>query len=294
MLRLLWYPTFRCNNYGPGGEANPHCRYCDLNYDIVSQRVTLAGEAGASGIICDPAKVVDFLKRNAEVIGREFDMAGGEPLMHRELHRVVGELSQAGFRWSITSNTLIAPAVERLCEWLQSCNSWTVSIHAYGGVKWERLAANVRRLRAAGGIRRLSGTIVISEETLPILQNMEAGGKSLPLDGLQYHIDQNSERPEFLISEARRLLSPGSRVVVSGYQPQGVMCHRRGVFLVLNPDGVLYECSTKAYRGIDPIGAIENIDLRNLSGEAGWCDLKCSSACNHPKHVVPAPAAFSL
>lgn len=290
MIKLLWFPTFTCNNYGRPGEPNPHCRYCDQNYDLASERLTIRGELLASGRICDPKKFVDFMVRNAAAVGKKFDMAGGEPLTHPLIVETLTSLVQRGFRWSVTSNTLLTDRITRMNHLFPFCDSWTVSVHSYNGDKWERLANNVRYIKArcAG---RVSGTIVIAPENMAILGNLERGAKSLPFDGIQYHIDANLnvEQSKEIMAQAKRILSPGSRMVMSGYQPAGVMCNRWGVFLVVNPDGVLYECTLKAFRGIDPIGDIDGIDLSKLDPAPAWCDLRCAASCNQQKHHDPKP-----
>ena len=291
-MKITWFPSWQCNNYGRDG-INPVCRYCHLGYDHQQQVVTMDGVAGPSGVPIAASLVVDFFLRHRELLGSEFDMSGGEPLMRGDLPGILRLLVDGGYSWGITSNSLLSVQIERLraVGVLEACNSWTCSVHAYGGEQWEVLAANVRALK--GLVRHISATVVVSVHTLPILANLWRGVQSLPFDAVQFHLDMNYPAPQVLLDAAREVLPAGARFAMHGYETRGVSCRRWSEFLVVAPDGTVFECFRKAFSGLDPVGNIENLDISRLSGESAWCDLNCHYGCDQRKHENP-PAEIKI
>lgn len=90
LLLCNYYVTYRCNAY---------CSFCHFgkhnNYR----------ETG-------DATVRDFehnVNELAELGVKFIDLTGGEPLMHRDIHRLAGYAQQSGIQTSITTNTLLYP-----------------------------------------------------------------------------------------------------------------------------------------------------------------------------------------
>jgi hypothetical protein len=136
MKRIIFIPTWKCNL---------SCDYC---YYRVSRaeypsayQVSIYGHERQVG---PELAWQDWLQHLGRLAPFHLEITGGEPLMYRDLGKIVDSLP-GGCKWSITSNTLLTEAVMKMPS--NGCICWTASYH-YGND--DRFAGNLDLLRKVG------------------------------------------------------------------------------------------------------------------------------------------------
>lgn len=288
-IKLVWLPQWFCQNYTPGRSFGTRCPYCPYGFDTRSNRLIYDGRLSGSNALAAYEDVLGFFRANADAVGRTLEVSGGEPLLYPHLDRMLGtEGISHGWQWAITSNTLNRPMIERVIAKsggrIDGCISWTASYHPFSGED-ERFAANVRLVRAHSGAA-LNATVVVSALTLDRLPAAHAFLATLPFDRVQWHVDAHGAAdPAALRETAEALLGPVP--AYAGAAPQGVLCDRHDRLLAVTPDGLLFECVTKAYQNLDPVGRVSaRLLVADLPRRVEYCDLACFAVCDHVKHTA--------
>lgn len=294
-ILLTWSPTWHCPNYGRAGQPSEHCPYCWFGH--AAGRLTIDGELGAVEDREDLEVVAAFLLRNRAALGDVVDLAGaGEPLVRDGLPLVLAELARCNFGWTMTTNARLTRPLRALEHALPTCRHITVSLHSYQAAEWREVADNVHYLRGwPGRPYGLSGTIVVSRHTRPILADLLRAAHSLSLDRLDFHLDDHDrQQAAELLAAARTVLPAGARLVMHGYHPPpGVLCDQAGTYLVLAPSGLVYPCLAKATRDIEPLGHVSTLTLP-LTALPRACSLACPYSCDHRKHLAPVAPPIPL
>lgn len=284
MNSLVYMATWRCNLYG-SGVSNPFCPYCNLGHN--GQALTIGGVPGSRAKPCDPQEIVDFCLRNAEYFGRRLSISGGEPFMAPNLDDVIQRLAGSGWLWAITSNCLLTPAIERLVgklSDLNTCATFTASYHYRGD--FERFRRGVEIIRAARP-KFFACTIVLDRDSAAYAGAIAAEAAGLGFDRVQFQIDFNGGAD----AAVAKALAPQIPIVADGDRRAGWLCDRHGRHFVLAPDGGVFECLTKAYRGIDRIGDARDVIVEQLPPLRTRCGLVCDLPCDHVKHLRPPASA---
>lgn len=292
MIQLCWMPTWSCQNYSREGDGRNHaCPYCPLG--LRDGRLTFNGTPGSANGTVDPKVMISFLLRHREIFGDQITISGGEPLTAPALIPVLKGIAQYGFKWGITSNTLLHKPLAKLSAELSgfaSCNSWTASFHPASpkiNDDFVAFADNARFLRL-NGCRWLYCNLVASCATISAIESCIEKLHDLPFDRINLLVDmyQHTEAGHTVDRAiAMQEKYPGRIMAVgSGKTIKGVKCATTGRFLVASPTGVIYQCVRKCYQEIDPIGNIEETTI-STNNDGEWCGLDCPHTCDQVKHI---------
>lgn len=277
-MKLVWFPTWRCNNYADKSR----CPYCPYNFDHEEGRLTYQGElSGKEGRI-PPEVIKDLCRNNFAYLGGKIEISGGEPLAYKGL----SEALDSRIRWAITSNTSIRGGVKELIESgaMKRCFSWTASYHPLSR-RVSAFADNIEDIKRQGV--NVAITVVVSEETLPTLERTKRFVDSLPANGVNYHMETHKDVPDSLATEAIKIL--GEVPFIAGKPKQGTLCHKGSRLCALAPDGSIYECVTHCYTGKKKVGKVKiGTDLEKVleKGKDEWCDDECFACCDWVKHYT--------
>ena len=283
-MKLVWFPAWACQNYGPSGTSyGPRCVYCPYGLDKATNRLVFENQVTSSDERAPAADLIEFFKANHDAMGGHLEVSGGEPLMRLDLHDILAAIPH---RWAITSNTLNTTGIQRLIfnGSIERCISWTASWHPCSGMEaqYER---SIRILSQAKMPAR--ATVVIADATVGRLRETLAFLKSLPLAGINWHLDTHGPADvSHLRAAADEILGAGA-VYLAGPPPQGRLCNRHDKLMAVGADGSLYQCVTFAYRNIEPICKVNgSVLLAELPQRIEWCDVPCMACCDHVKHEV--------
>lgn len=280
-MKLVWFPAWNCQNYTAGQSFGKKCPYCPYSIDRASGRLIFENVVTSSDERAKAADLVAFFNANVDAIGNHLEISGGEALLRTDLPDILAAIQH---RWAITSNTLMSTAIERLIEnrALARCVSWTASWHPCSGMEasYER---SIRLLARVG--RPARATVVIAESTVARLADTLAYLQSLPLLGINWHLDTHGPADvSHLKAAADEILGVGS-VYLAGPPPVGKLCNRHDRLMAVGADGTLYQCVTFAYQNIDPICTVNgSVLLAELPRRVEWCDVPCMACCDHVKH----------
>ena len=287
-IKLVWFPQWFCQNYTLGSSYGSKCPYCPYSFDRASNRLIFDGVLSGSNRLAPAESVLRFFRENADVIGRFLEISGGEPLLYPHLDRVLGADGVShGWQWAITSNTLNTAMIEKVIRSsggrIDGCISWTASYHPFSGED-EAFARNVRLVRAHCG-NYLNATVVVSERTMGRLKGAHDFLSSLPFNTVQLHLDAHGTADtESLRQRAADLIGPVP--AYAGAPPQGIVCNKNAALIAVGPDGTLYECVTKAYQNLDPLGTVDSVPrLTDLPERIEYCDVACFACCDRVKHA---------
>ena len=165
--------------------------------------------------------------------------------------------------------------------------SWTASFHplAFDAPTFEANIHRLAELRHRGPFK-IGVTMTVAAPTLPILEASIRFVRGLPVDHYQFHLDAHQPIDAVAAQALVEQLAPGA-FVTAGPPRKGVICDRTKQLLALGADGTLYECVTKAYQNLDPIGNIADttIDLASLPIRRQFCGLDCFACCDRVKHI---------
>lgn len=283
MIQLCWMPTWACNFYAPGGRRSVNCPYCVLGY--AHQGLVVDGQQMPAVTRVDPMKMVDFIQRNMSAIGDSLTLSGGEPLLNHDLDNVLAHTVPYGLTWGITSNTVLRHRISELAhvlDGLDSCVSWSASYHPAAGREAD-YEAGVRLVKSLGA-RGVYANVVLTQSSLDQLDSILGFLGGLPLDRVNALVEMYQPDQVQLAQEKLAQLPHGSLVVGSPVV-KGTMCDKSGRFLVVDPQGTVYQCLTKAYSQLDPLGHVADMDLRKMKPDHSWCGLTCPLSCDKVKHL---------
>jgi len=172
---------------------------------------------------------------------------------------------------------------------LARCISWTASFHPLSR-RDERYAANIALLRRLGALN-IRATLVVSVDTIDHIERALEFLRGLDLNGFQFHVDSHgylSKNPG--LRERVEAIAPGVWQF-AGHVPVGRRCDKQRELMAVGADGTLYECVTKAYRNLDPIGRVDgSLKLAELPRKVEFCTVPCFAVCDHVKHVAEETA----
>jgi len=275
-MKLVWFPTWRCNNYAD----ETRCPYCPYGWDSGKECLTFQGLQSSYEGEIEPEKIRNFLAINMEYLNGKVEITGGEPLMYPYLTDVL----DSNIRWAITSNTSMVSRVRRLASKgiLERCFSWTASWHPFS--RREAEFTECVNIIAMANVP-VAVTVVVSEETLPILQKIKDFLSGLPITSINWHLEAHKKLEFDLAGEAEKIV--GKVHWIAGEPRQGALCKKNSDLLALAPSGDLYNCVTHCYTNTDVIGNIkESIQLNELDKIVEQCDDECFACCDWIKHII--------
>ena len=274
-MKLVWFPTWKCNNYNPESR----CPYCPYGWDEETDSLKYLGKVSCREGSIKPETVKAFFENNMETIGGTVEITGGEPLMYKDLSTVL----DSNIGWAITSNTTIVPAIVKLIDSgaLKRCFSWTASYHPFSEREKEFSAAIF--LLADHNINT-HVTVVVSEETLPILREITSFLGTLPISGISWHLDAHKDISNGLREAAEKII--GRVNWIAGEPKVNMNCLKNSNLLALSPGGELFNCVSHCYSDKDPITVIDgSYNLSELKPIIENCPDECFACCDWIKHV---------
>ena len=281
-MKLVWFPAWNCQNYGPSGTSfSQKCPYCPYGIDKESRRLVFENRSTSSDERAPAADLIAFFQANREAMGGHLEVSGGEPLLRQDLSEILANIPH---RWAITSNTLASTAIQRLmvAGCMDRCVSWSASWHPCSGME-ESYSRSIKMLSQAG--RPARATVVIADSTVGRLRETLAFLNTLPLAGINWHLDTHGPADvSHLKAAADEILGAGA-VYLAGPPPKGKLCNRHDKLMAVGADGSLYQCVTFAYQNIEPICKVNaGVLLSELPARVEWCDVPCMACCDHVKH----------
>lgn len=281
-MKLVWFPSWACQNYSIGESYGRKCPYCPYSINKESNRLIFDNQATSSDERAAATDLIAFFNANAEAMGGHLEISGGEALMRIDLPDILANIPH---RWAITSNTLMSTAIQRLIanESIFRCVSWTASWHPCSGME-ESYARSIRILAQCG--RPARATVVIAESTVGKLPDTLAFLRSLPVVGINWHLDTHGPADVSHLKAAADDVLGAGVVYLAGPPPQGKLCNRHDQLMAVGADGSLYQCVTFAYQNVEPICKVSgDVLLAELPRRVEWCDAVCFACCDHIKHV---------
>jgi len=291
-MRLVWFPTWLCQNYNIQNpqERSLRCPYCPYGYDnglIFNGQQTCGPQS-----FIDPKIMVTFLKTNRVYLGEQIEFSGGEPLLYPYLIDVLSSLPE--FRWAITSNTSVVSTVKRLDESgiLGKCGSWTASYHLLSN-RDKEFASSVEILQKNN--IKIPTTIVIAEETIEHIPRALTFLKKIGIQKIQCHIDAHRNVDITELTNRITALAPEVRIQYNAVHRTNVTCRINKELLAISPEGDIFPCVTILYGCHDiknperiPICRVsEHLDLKHdLPNKVEKCNLDCTAPCDFCKHVT--------
>lgn len=273
-MRLIWMPQALCQNYTLGRSYGDKCPYCPYSYDKRSNRLLFDNRLSVLNVFPAVEELIGFFCVNREVFGNHVTITGGEPLLYPHLAEV---LNRTDYQFDPTSNTITPLAVLESLPLHRLAGCWTASYHPLSGND-EAFKQNVLYLKSRGA--GVAITIVYSEQTREIMSRCFEFVQSLQPTVMQFHLDAHHDA-EHLREEAARYGIP----VYAGEPRRNRICRRHEDLMAVGPDGSLYECVTKMYQNLDPLGKVnEQLDVRSLPSRTEYCGLECFAVCDHIKH----------
>jgi hypothetical protein len=283
-VKLVWFPAWNCQNYGPNGTSfGQKCRYCPYGYDKETKRLVFENRPTSSDERAPAADLIAFFAANRQAMGDHLEVSGGEPLLRQDLPEILASIPH---RWAITSNTLMSTAIQRLAETgaLERCVAWTASWHPCSGME-ESYRRSITMISQAG--RPARATVVIADSTIGRLASTVDFLNTLPLAGVNYHLDTHGPADVSHLKEAADAILGAGNVYLAGPPPQGKLCNRHDKLMAVGADGSLYQCVTFAYQDIEPICKVNgSVLLAELPQRVEWCNVPCMACCDHVKHEV--------
>ena len=273
-MKLVWFPTWKCNNY-----KNNSCPYCPYGWNAEADSLTFKGEISSKEGYIKPEIIKEFFKTNYQEMEGKIEITGGEPLMYKPL----AEVLDSHIKWAITSNTSIVSAVEKLINSgaIRRCFSWTASYHFFAHK--DREFTQIISMLALNHID-VRVTVVVSEETLPHLKDIKSFLECLPIKGINWHMETHKGVPEEFRADAEKIIGPVDWV--AGEIKVNSMCLKRSKLLALSPGGILYECVTHCYTNKDPICTITpDYELKELTPVMELCKDECFACSDWIKHT---------
>jgi len=258
---LAIFPTWRCNLKCPYCAYRPQGDYVDVYRGL--SKIPMNEVA--------PDIWVNFLKGCANTL---IDICGGEPLLYKELHKILDSLP-ASSKYAMTSNTTLFNQIFDLNP--EKCLCWTASYHPsapspYSNIDWflETLVEMKRY-----GFRHISCTIVY----LPwkyTLQDMELFRKKvsnrIKLESVTW---QPYSWPGYKWScekmEIAKKMYPQFKLDWEK-RSQHKVCDAGINYISVNSDGMVYRCLSHL--------TFNGIKLGNISGD--WSSLEKRTECFKP------------
>ena len=281
LLKLVYFPAWTCQNYSFGQSYGRKCPYCPYSLDKATNRLMFDNTITSSDERAPAADLIAFFNANRDSMGDHLEVSGGEALMRQDLPEILAAIPH---RWAITSNTLMSVAIERMIQngSIDRCTSWTASWHPCSGME-QSYERSIRLLAKVN--RQARATVVIAEATIGRLAGTLEFLRSLPLAGINWHLDTHGPAD---VSDIKRradeLLGEGV-AYLAGPPPKGKQCNRHDKLMAVGADGTLYQCVTFAYQNIDPICKVDgSVLLASLPRRVEWCDAVCFACCDHVKH----------
>lgn len=282
MTKVVWFPAWACQNYTYGKSYGERCPYCPYSLDRESNRLIYNDQVTSSDERARFEDLIAFFKTNDEAMAGRLEISGGEPLMRQDLPEILNLIEH---RWAITSNTLMGTAIDRIVQnhSLRRCFSWTASWHPLSGME-SSYARNISALASNGVVPR--ATVVLSDKTIPGLRDTLDFLRSLPISGVNWHLDSHdaSQDVEAVRAQAQEILQ-GEPTMLAGEPKVGVTCNKNSKLLAVGPDGTLYHCVSYAYSNKNPITKVSgSVKIDELPPLVEWCDDQCFACCDHIKH----------
>lgn len=281
-MKIVWFPAWVCQNYTFGESYGEKCPYCPYSLNTETNRLIYNNQETSSDDRAEASDLIAFFVENYKEMNGSLEVSGGEALLRRDLPFILAAIPH---KWSMTSNTLASAAIDSIISTgaILRCNSWTASWHPRSG-REELYARNIRALADVG--RPARATVVVAKATLEALPKTVEFLNSLPLAGVNWHLDTHGDQSDVqaIKESADRVLGEGV-AYLAGPAPRGRLCNRHDKLMAVGPDGTLYECVTFAYQNKHPIGKVNGrMLLKNLPQRIEWCDEECFACCDHIKH----------
>lgn len=276
-MKLVWFPTWRCQNYNAGRSHSEKCPYCPYGYK--NNRLLYEDQEASPDGVVNWEKVALFLIANKQLLNGFVEISGGEPLLCNYLPEV---LTHTKFNWAITSNSLRTSMVQRLAEEgsVDRCLCWSASYHPLSG-KDDAFAEAIEVLYIYGV--HVNSTVVVAAQTIGVLEKTLKFLQRLPIHRINYHMDAHSGLSEQEKKEAHKIVGDFDKI--TGPAPKNVLCNKHGALLALGPDCNLYPCVSYCYRGENAMGdCILYTNLRTLRERIEQCSDECFACCDWVKH----------
>jgi hypothetical protein len=281
-MKIVWFPAWICQNYTFGQSYGEKCPYCPYSLSIQTGRLIYNDQETSSDERAEANDLIGFFCENYEAMGRHLEISGGEALMRKDLPFILAAIPH---RWAITSNTISTAVIQSIITTgaISRCTSWTASWHPKSG-RQEQFADNIRMIADAGV--RPRATVVIAESTLEGLSCTIEYLGSLPLSGVNWHLDAHGKPEAVAMLKAKADAVLGDNVAyLAGPAPRGRLCNRHEKLMAVSPDGTLYQCVTFTYQNKHPLGKVNaKFRLKDLPVRIEWCDDECFACCDHVKH----------
>lgn len=286
-MKLVWFPAWLCQNYTFGQSFGEKCPYCPYSLSVQTGRLIYNNQETGSDDRAEANDLIGFFCENYETMGRQLEVSGGEALMRRDLPFILAAIPH---KWSMTSNTLSESSIDAIIRTgaISRCHSWTASWHPCSG-KEEQYARNIRVLADSGKPAR--ATVVVAKSTVDGLARTLEFLQSLPLTGINWHLDTHGDATEIdaIRDSAAKVLGEGV-AYIAGPAPRGRLCNRNGKLMAVSPNGTLYQCVTFTYQDKYPICKVNaKVRLKDLAERIEWCDEECFACCDHIKHEKEQP-----
>ena len=282
-MKLVWFPAWACQNYGPSGTSfGPKCPYCPYGIDKETKRLVFENKPTSSDERAELVDLVAFFNTNRVAMQNHLEISGGEALMRQDLPEILANIPH---HWAITSNTLMSTVVQRMIDnrSLERCVSWTASWHPCSGME-DSFSRSIKML--ADCDRPARATVVIADSTIGRLKETLEFLGSLPLDGINWHLDTHGPADVSHLKLAASALLGEDAVYIAGPPPQGKVCNMHDKLLAVGADGTLYPCVTFAYQNISPICRVNGtVLLDKLPKRVEFCNAVCFACCDAIKHV---------
>lgn len=280
--KVVWFPAWTCQNYTFGESFGKKCPYCPYSLNIKTNRLIFDNKETSSDERADAQDLADFFNSNYEAMGGHLEISGGEALLREDIDAILCAIHH---NWSITSNTLKSSVIEQMIASgsINRMLNWTASWHPCSGREAE-YSKNIRRLAEVH--KHARATVVISRQTIAALDETKKFLHSLPLLGINWHLDTHGTQDVSDLRAAADDVLGAGVVYLAGPPPQGKLCNRNSKLLAVGADGTLYPCVTFAYQNMQPICKVnKDVMIESLPQITEWCGEQCFACCDHIKHA---------
>jgi len=276
MIKMVWFPTWKCINYDKEKSHSHNCPYCP--YGFKDEWLLYENKKVSPQGYVEPKDMIDFLVKHRAVLGNFIEISGGEPLMYNGLIEV---LKETGFYWAITTNGRKTEVVrDMITEGLfNRCVAFNMSYHPCSNADNDFRKTSELIFNYTGG--QANSTVVVSQHTIGMLQHAKDFLSTVPLQAIHYHHDAHSELPEWVDVEAEKII--GKVPYLAGDVPKNVMCRKNNNLMAISPTGDVFHCVTKCYLNKDSIGNVKDIDIIP-NNKAELCDVGCFACSDWIKH----------
>ena len=180
MIKMVWFPTWKCINYDKEKSHSTNCPYCP--YGLKDDWLLYEDKKVSPQGYVEPDVMIDFLIKHRAVLGNFIEISGGEPLLYTGLVKV---LRETGFCWAITTNGRRTDVVRDMIDanLFDRCVAFNMSYHPCSNA--DKDFKNTAELIHNYTNGQASSTVVVSQHTVGMLQHAKDFLANMPLRALQ-------------------------------------------------------------------------------------------------------------